>query len=146
MSPPMSTLARAVAALSLSLPLGLTLAAPLRAAPAEPMTAEAFEAYATGRTLSYAQGAQVWGSEQYLPGRRVIWAFADGACQHGTWYPQGEEICFVYEGDPAPQCWTFWQQADGLRARFAGDPSGTELAEVAQSEKPLSCPGPDVGA
>jgi|LauGreDrversion4_2_1035121.scaffolds.fasta_scaffold1003611_2 hypothetical protein len=126
--------------------LGLALAAPLAAAAAEPMTAEEFDAYATGKTLSYALGDEIWGTEQYLPGRRVIWAFSQDECQYGTWYPQGDEICFVYDNDPTPQCWTFWQQGGGLRARFAGDPAGTELAEVGQSSDPLVCPGPDVGA
>ena len=110
------------------------------------MTAEEFEAYATGKTLSYAQGAEIWGTEQYLPGRRVVWAFSADECQYGTWYPQGDEICFVYDNDPTPQCWTFWKQGSGLRARFMGDPDGTELAEVDQSDEPLACPGPDVGA
>jgi hypothetical protein len=119
---------------------------PLSAAAQEPMTAEEFEAYATGKTLSYAQGAEIWGTEQYLPGRRVVWAFSEDECQYGTWYQQGENICFVYDNDPTPQCWTFWRQGDGLRARFEGNPDGTELAEVGQSEEPLACPGPDVGA
>ena len=121
-------------------------AGPLCAAAQEPMTAEEFDAYATGKTLSYAQGAEIWGTEQYLPGRRVVWAFSADECQYGTWYPQGDEICFVYDNDPTPQCWTFWKQGSGLRARFMGDPDGTELAEVDQSDEPLACPGPDVGA
>lgn len=121
-------------------------AGPLSAAAQEPMTAEEFDAYATGKTLSYAQGAEIWGTEQYLPGRRVVWAFSADECQYGTWYPQGDEICFVYDNDPTPQCWTFWKQGSGLRARFMGDPDGTELAEVDQSDEPLACPGPDVGA
>lgn len=125
--------------------VSLVLAGPLAAAAQEPMTAEEFEAYATGKTLSFAQGDVIWGTEQYLPGRRVVWAFSESECQYGTWYQQGEQICFVYDNDPAPQCWTFWMQGDGLRARFAGDPGGTELAEVGESNEPLACPGPDLG-
>lgn len=126
--------------------LGVLLSAPLAAAAQDPMTAEEFEAYATGKTLSYADGSTIWGTEQYLPGRRVVWAFSQDECQYGTWYPEGEQICFVYEDDPAPQCWTFWLQGGGLRARFAGDATGTELAVVDESPEPLACPGPDVGA
>ena len=41
----------------------------------EPLDGAEFEAFATGKTLSYAVGGIVYGAEQYLPGRRVIWAF-----------------------------------------------------------------------
>lgn len=111
-----------------------------------PLTAEEFDAYATGKTLTYGQGGAVYGTEQYLPGRQVRWAFREDACQKGEWYPSGSEICFVYEQDTGgPQCWTFFQTEGGLRARFAGDAAGAELSEVAQSSEPLNCPGPDVG-
>ncbi len=110
-----------------------------------PMTAAEFEAYSTGRTLSFAQYGTVFGTEQYLPGRRVMWAFEGGECQEGFWYPQDEQICFAYVGGEFPQCWTFWKGDTGLRAKFAGDPDGTELSEVGKSAKPLNCPGPDVG-
>jgi hypothetical protein len=110
-----------------------------------PLTAAEFEAYATGKTLSYAQGSDIWGTEQYLPGRKVIWAFADSECQRGTWFEDNGLICFQYEAEPGPQCWSFFREPDGLRALFMGDPSGNPLSEVAQSDKPLICPGPDVG-
>ncbi|MEY4696520.1 MAG: hypothetical protein RIT14_948 [Pseudomonadota bacterium] len=110
-----------------------------------PMSPAEFEAYATGKTLSYAQGDEIWGSEQYLPGRKVIWAFADEDCQYGTWFEDAGAICFVYETDPAPQCWRFFRGPGGLRAEFLDDPAGTSLSEVSQSKTPLSCPGPDVG-
>lgn len=110
----------------------------------KPLTAEEFDAYVTGKTLSYSDGAQVWGTEQYLPGRRVVWAFTKDICQYGTWYQQDEHICFVYDDSPDPQCWTFWHKENGLTALFSGD-SATELSEVEQSDAPLGCPGPDVG-
>jgi hypothetical protein len=109
------------------------------------MTADAFEAYATGKTLTYAYGDQVFGAEQYLPGRQVLWAFKGEECRKGRWYEDAGEICFVYEDDGAPQCWVFYQDASGLRALFTGDPEGSELSEVEQSPEPLICAGPDVG-
>lgn len=119
---------------------------PMMAAAAEtPMTATDFEAYATGKTLSYAIGGEVYGAEQYMPGRRVLWAFKGQECTRGVWYEEAEQICFLYEHDGTPQCWTFFQDADGLRARFNNDPDGTELSEVAQTSDPLICAGPDVG-
>lgn len=110
----------------------------------KPLTAEEFDAYVTGKTLSYSDGEQVWGTEQYLPGRRVVWAFSKDICQYGTWYQKGSEICFVYDDNPEPQCWTFWHKADGLAALYSGD-SATQLSEVEQSTEPVGCPGPDVG-
>ena len=111
---------------------------------APPLSIEAFEAYVTGKTLSYADQNGVWGTEQYLPNRRVVWAFTEDICQYGTYHAEGDQICFVYDNDPTPQCWTFWQGKDGLEALFAGD-SATQLSEVKQSDEPLGCPGPDVG-
>jgi hypothetical protein len=109
------------------------------------MTGAEFEAYATGKTLTYAAQGQIYGVEQYLPGRRVRWAFIDDTCRIGTWYEAQEQICFVYEHDATPQCWTFHLGASGLTARFVTDPPGTELTEVGQSPDPLACAGPDVG-
>lgn len=120
-------------------------ALPVRAADA-PMSAEAFEAYATGKTLTYATGGEVYGAEQYLPGRKVLWAFKGQECRRGFWYEDAGQVCFVYEHDPAPQCWRFFTGPGGLRAQFADDPEGAELAAVAESPDPLICAGPDVGA
>ena len=111
-----------------------------------PMTAEEFDAYVTGRTLTYGIGGTAYGIEQYLPGRRVLWAFVADECREGVWYPQGQEICFVYDYDPDnPQCWLFWQSEDGLVAQFMNDGGMTELVEVDQSDGPLTCAGPLVG-
>lgn len=129
--------------------LAATLAVPALAAKVEtPMTAEEFSAYATGKTLSYAQNGEVWGSEQYLPGQGVVWTFSGQECQYGKWYADADAdaICFVYDTDPTPQCWHFFREAKGLRAEFLDDPVNTNLSEVSQSETPLDCPGPEVGA
>jgi hypothetical protein len=113
---------------------------------APPMSAAEFESYSTGKTLTYGLGGEVYGIEQYLPGRRVLWAFKGDECREGYWYEAGQEICFVYEDDlDGPQCWTFHRIDGGIRARFAGDPNGADLSEVAQSSSPLICAGPDVG-
>lgn len=110
-----------------------------------PLTAEEFEAATTGRTLTYALGGEVYGIEQYKAGRRVLWAFRGDECREGMWYQQGEEICFVYEHDPRPQCWLFHARPGGMTARFMGDPQGSELSVVAETSDPLLCAGPDVG-
>ncbi|MFV0491425.1 MAG: hypothetical protein ACK5M4_06380 [Pseudorhodobacter sp.] len=111
-----------------------------------PMNAAEFDAYATGKTITYAEGGQPYGIEQYLPGRRVRWAFVDDTCRIGNWYEsEAGEICFVYEHDTAPQCWFFYDEANGLRAAFTGGGSSTILREIGQSTEPLACIGPDVG-
>lgn len=110
------------------------------------MTGEEFDAFVTGKTLTYAEGSQVYGIEEYLPGRRVRWAFLSDQCQEGTWYEKAGQICFVYEGRPEdPQCWIFEEQSGRLSARFVGDEDGRQLYVVDQSDTPLICRGPDVG-
>jgi hypothetical protein len=110
------------------------------------MSAAEFEAYTTGQTLTFSFMGVPYGVEQYLPGRRVIWAFIGEDCQEGRWYEDAGNICFIYDHTPvAPQCWSFWRTEDGLRAIFAGEDSATELYEVERSRAPLICEGPDVG-
>ena len=109
-----------------------------------PLSAAEFDAYATGKTLHYAKGGVVWGSEQYLPGHQVLWAYTDQPCEFGQWYENDRAICFVYEGKEVPNCWYFYLGATGLIARFAGG-SGS-LSEVDQTPEPMNCPGPQIGA
>ena len=109
-----------------------------------PMTGAEFDAYATGKTLTYAYGGMVFGTEEYLPGRKVRWAFTESECQFGRWYEKETQICFVYEQDMDENCWQFFDTPTGLRAMFMD--GGTELSEVEQTDKGLGCPGPDVGA
>ena len=112
-----------------------------------PMTAEQFEAYVTGRTLTFGLDGMVYGIEEFRPGRSTTWSFMDGECRRGVWFPRDEQICFTYEGD-APgieHCWIFWEGEDGLNARFMGDGAATELYEALNSPQPLVCRGPEVG-
>lgn len=112
-----------------------------------PMTAEEFDAYTLGRTLSYAFNGTSYGIEEYLPNRRVRWAFSEDVCQEGVWYQRDQNICFLYEDSTMDeQCWRFYETEGGLRAVFQGpDGPSTELYEVQQSDGPLSCMGPGVG-
>ena len=126
--------------------LSATLALPAQALEGTPMTPEAFEAYVTGQTLTFGVAGQPYGVEQYLPGRRVIWAFVGEECREGDWFPVGDQICFEYDNEPGRlHCWTFFEGSEGLMARAEGL-GGTELVEVQRSPEPMYCPGPDVGA
>jgi hypothetical protein len=121
--------------------LGALVAAPLLAAePGQPLTPEEFDAATVGKTLYYNSAGQPYGVEQYLPGRKVIWAFLGDDCRKGEWYPEGNDICFV-----DPQCWTFYDSGSGLLARFRGDPASLPLIAVEESGAPMACMGPDVG-
>lgn len=110
-----------------------------------PITAEAFESHVTGKTITYRQSDSVFGIEEYLPNRKVRWSVAPNECQYGNWYPSGEDICFVYEYDPTPSCWTFWLRNGALVALSVGGGPGEELYEVSADAQPLPCPGPDIG-
>lgn len=110
-----------------------------------PLTPDEFDAYVTGHTMFYNSGNTPYGAEQYLPGRKVVWAFTGDDCLKGEWHPDGAFVCFTYEDKSGEQCWTFYRSADGLSARFKGDPAGTPLVAVRQSPAPMACMGPDVG-
>lgn len=110
-----------------------------------PITAQEFEAHVTGKTITYQQFQNLFGIEEYLPDRKVRWSTAPDECQYGSWYPQGKDICFVYEYDPTPACWTFWMKDGALVALSTTGLPGEELHEVQASDQGLPCPGPDVG-
>ena len=131
--------------LSAALLAALLAAAPSLATGETPMTAAEFEAYVTGKTLTFSQFGSIFGTEEYLTDRRVRWAFTEDVCQYGSWYEAAGNICFVYEYDPDPHCWTFWKDGDKLMALSIDDGPGSELSEVAQTDQPLACAGPDVG-
>ena len=119
--------------------------APAVAGAESPMTAEEFEAHVTGRTVTYQQSDRPFGIEEYLEGRKVRWSISPDHCQYGSWYAEGDDICFVYEYDPNPACWTFWMRDGALVALSVDDLPGNELYETALDDRPLPCPGPDVG-
>ena len=112
-----------------------------------PMTGAEFDAYTRGLTLSYDANGQLFGAEQYRPGRRVIWTFADGVCQAGRWFePEPAKICFIYENSSnGPHCWQFFDTGRGLRARLFDEPGSGALFESHSSSRPLNCAGPKVG-
>lgn len=124
------------------LPLLLALLAPPALAE---MSAAEFDAYTRGKTLYYGQGGAPYGAEVYHEDQRVQWSFLDGDCKEGRWYEAEDLICFVYEDNPTPQCWSFDQGPRGLVARFENDPAAVELYEADEGDRPLLCLGPEVG-
>ena len=70
-----------------------------------PMPAPDFEAFVQGRTFDTHNMTGRYGVETFLPGRRAIWR-DDAQCLEGTWRVEGDLICFDYQGEPLPFCWT----------------------------------------
>jgi len=128
-----------------SLGLLLLLAAP--AAAQEVLTPGEFEALAEGRTLHFTYEGLPYGDEQYLPGRRSLWRYADGSCAEGVWWGEAERICFRYATDPEAQCWRFLPRPGGLAAeRVVGDTGTGFVVEMSHMDgTPLPCAGPYVG-
>lgn len=118
---------------------------PLNLRAAEPMSARDFEAYVTGKTLYFGQNGEAYGVEEYLEDRRVRWSFLDGKCKDGVWFEEDGLICFVYEDNYTPQCWSFYRDSGGLRAVFQNDPENTTLYEAQQDDEPMICLGPEIG-
>jgi hypothetical protein len=112
------------------------------------LSPEEFEAYVTGKTLYFAgDGDTPYGAEQYRANRQVRWSFLDGECKEGEWFVDLDLICFVYQDDPAPQCWSVYKtETGGLKALFENEPDQTVLYEVSEASGPLQCYGPEVGA
>ncbi len=122
----------------------LAVSAPARAD--APISAEAFDELTRGKTYHYSDGSGLYGAEQYLSGRRVLWSWLDGECEAGRWFEAGAgAICFVYEQEPEPQCWSFRLRGGRLVARYLNEGAPMVLYELEQSAEPLICPGPDIG-
>ena len=85
-----------------------------------PMTAEAFERFVEGRTMDTHNRSGRYGVETFLPGRRAIWRDAE-QCLEGRWRPQGDLICFDYQGIDLPYCWTYHDRGGWLMAWLDGD-------------------------
>lgn len=121
-----------------SLLLVITLASPAMAQ--DGMTGAEFDAYVTGRTITFRTDLNPsYGIERYLPGRRVMWSTFDGICQYGVWFESKGDICFRYEHDPEHKCWTIYDEPGGLRGVFTTRPNTTVIYEIPDREDPLIC-------
>ncbi len=109
------------------------------------MSAEEFDSYTRGKTLFYGQNGASYGAEVYMDNRRVRWSFLDGQCKEGEWYEEAGHICFVYDDNPDPQCWTFRKEGSGLVARFQNSPGTTDLYEADDLGQEMICLGPEIG-
>lgn len=88
------------------------------------LTGETFEAIVEGKTFDTHDRGGIYGVETFLPGRRAIWRDAL-QCLEGSWRVAGDQICFDYQGEPSPYCWTYHDRGTWLMAWLDGD-RGTE--------------------
>lgn len=124
----------------------LALAAP---AAAEVVPPAAFGVEVEGRTLHFTRDGMPFGAEQFLPGRRTLWRFADGICAPGRWWEMdGDAICFEYDALEGPICWRMRREGEAFSAHLleGGVETGFRLDLDRIETAPLDCPGPDVGS
>ncbi len=104
------------------------------------LSAKDFEARVLGRTLDFGfQGQDPYGIERYLPDRRVLWSWGDGQCETGEWYVEGDNICFVYDFDPTPQCWRYFETSGRMMAVFMNDGEDSAVYELTPVKRELIC-------
>jgi hypothetical protein len=103
------------------------------------MDASSFDAYVTGRTLTYRYPDGSTGTEAYLSDRRVMWSSRAGICQYGVWYESKGDICFRYDHDPLAKCWTFYNEPGGLRSIYTTNPPYPVIHEMLDRTDPLIC-------
>jgi hypothetical protein len=108
--------------------------------PQDRMTGAEFDAYVTGRTITFSTfDNPTYGIERYLAGRRVMWSTFDGTCIYGVWYESKGDICFRYDHKEEPQCWAITLGPAGLIGQFTNRPDGTIIYEQRDRDDPLIC-------
>ena len=105
---------------------------------------QAFEQLSTGKTLYFFRDGEFFGAEQYYPDRKSLWQY-NGDCLEGSWFAQGDLVCFTYSEDPRVQCWYFLEKSNGYVARGQFDPPELDLELGRIETEPLNCPAPDFG-
>jgi hypothetical protein len=132
----------------LALSLSLMLGAPALAE--TPMTGAEFQAHVGQNTISYLYSTGIRGVADYGPGRTLLWAFEGDTCIKGTWFEDGDQLCFAFEDGSLSACWHFYLEDNRLHGRStvlaSGDLEPIDIVEVSHTDQPLTCPGPDVGA
>lgn len=115
-----------------------------------PMTGAEFQARVGTDTIAYLYSNGVRGVADYGPDRTLLWAFEGGECVKGYWFDDGSQLCFAFEDGTLSACWQFFLQDNRLRGKASQLGSGglpdLEIYEVAHTDQPLTCAGPDLGA
>lgn len=114
---------------------------------AEPLdTAQKFEDYVSGKTMFFHLGdGRVHAAETYLNNRKVRWSLVKDECLEGEWWAQDGKICFAYETNPDPQCWSVDVTPSGLTATSDAPVNPLVIFEVVGHVGEQTCLGPKVG-
>lgn len=110
----------------------------------EPVTPDEFEQIVAGKVLEYrvAGSTRLVGYEAYMPERKVIFRYGDGSCTRGEWYSKRGDICFVYEGDPKPNCIRYVLRGRTLAAHDPRQDGTTDHFDIkVLKTKRLECSG-----
>jgi hypothetical protein len=111
----------------------------------DPLPPGEFERFSKGQTLYFEWNGEAYGAEQFFENRRSIWQFTDGTCDYGQWFVRNGAICFSYDRDPAPVCWSFEKEGSRFVARLRDTELPLDLEMAKRDQKPLDCPAPDLG-
>ena len=107
---------------------------------AQHLDGEAFQAQTEGQTIYFYDLEMGVVAEQYLPNRQVLWSVGPGMCLEGSWYDDGQNICFEYVGRPDPICWTTSLDQGRILVELVGGDSSDNQFEVYRTDEPLDCP------
>jgi hypothetical protein len=114
-----------------------------------PMTGAEFQAHVGSNTISYLYSNGVRGTADYGPARTLRWAFEGDTCINGSWFDDGDQLCFAFEDGTLSACWHFYKDGNRIHGTAtllgSGDQPDLEIHEVSHTDQPLTCPGPDVG-
>jgi hypothetical protein len=105
------------------------------------LSVEEFEAKVSGRaTQIFTQTGEPYGTEYFLPKRRVIWKTGDGRCIAGSWAPSNGMICYRYEGATGG-CNKYYSESDKLvSVDFVGGAQTSMAFDlVVVNEAPPTC-------
>jgi hypothetical protein len=92
-------------------------------------------------TQVFDEYGDLFGTEFYLPGRQVIWQYADqDDCLNGEWRPKRGAICYTYQ-DGDENCLSYYP--DGKKLVGVewddGQPSGDTYVLVITPTQPPQC-------
>ncbi len=116
----------------------LLLAPPLQAQ--ELMSLEEFAAFADGQVLGFSvSSGDLYGTERYLPGQRVLWSTPNGRCTGGDWFARGDRMCFRYDDAGQDRCWLFFRTGDTITGMFEWNWAKPIYLEVIDETEMFAC-------
>ena len=116
-----------------------------RLSEAKDITVDEWRAMATGRTLTYKIGGELWALEHYFAGTNyVALQLYDGTCLQGTWDYQAPLFCFHWDGQGS-SCFRHVRLGSEIIVVETQDGQDTAMTQemTGVSDAPVSC-GPPV--